>query len=347
LEYIIIIAIGLAILAIVTNKAAKQTIFGKINKYRLRDKFQPLPEVDSGEITRTSADVFTVWEEPNVAETPTLHIGESGERYSTLTGVSWLDNETFIVNHRSGLKMAIFDLKDPSMPVWTGALDYPTDDIAAKRIDATTWEVCVSGCWSAVYGRYQIRRSATDMHAYEARLLETLAHAQRDFCHGVDYDDENLCYSIHTGKRPRVTIGVKTYKLPFPWGVRDMCFDRKRNRHILVAVSANPKKTAYGNVVTSLWTLSKGATKWECLSCFNNFHSDALDVCGDHIWLPDQLNDHLVAVDAETGKAVKRYSGDSLSFPHGLGISPDGMIAVTNYGTSSVTIVDAARLLDR
>lgn len=53
--------------------------------------------MDSSEITTTRADVFTVWEKPIVAET--LRIGESGESYSSLTGVSWLSHAPLVSDY--------------------------------------------------------------------------------------------------------------------------------------------------------------------------------------------------------------------------------------------------------
>lgn len=293
-----------------------------------------------------NVDAYIVWEEPNRAETPTLHIGRSGERYSTITGVWWLDETSFLANHRSGLRMAIFHVNNPSQPVWKAELDYPTDDIAAKRIDETTWEASVSGCWSSIYGRYRINRSRSVPWNYQSTHLDTRPHETKDFAHGVAYDDEGqLCYTLSTGKNPRFNIGETTYKLPTPWGVRDVIYDPDRQRYIAIAVSANPKLTAYGGVKSSLWVKAKAGHRWKCIGVYKNVHSDSLGVWRDRIWLPDQVGNRLLAVDARTGKVEFICKGNSFDFPHGLGVSPTGKIAVTNYGTSSVTIVDGDKLL--
>lgn len=315
------------------------------NIRRVQGKLKSEQNAVNGEILIDSADAYVVWEEPNRAETPTLHIGDSGDRYSTLTGVSWLDEDTFIVNHRSGLRMAIFDINSLPTPLWTANLDYPTDDIATKRLDASNWEICVSGCWSCIYGRFQIKKTSSVPIAYSLEWLETLKHEQRDFSHGVDYDgDGQLCYSIHTGKKPRIIIGGKSHRLPRPWGVRDLCYDSARRRYIAVAVSANPRRARYSGAKTTLWTLESGSNEWQCLGFYNNVHSDTLGVWKDLIWIPDQMKDRLLAVNADNGNIEQIYTGDSLNFPHGLGISSTGKIAFTNYGTSSVVIVNADNL---
>ncbi len=293
-------------------------------------------------VGQATAEIYTVWEEPNRANSPELHIGKSGGRYSTLTGVWWLDDQSFIVNHRSGLRMAVFDAKDAREPVWKGEIGNLTDDIAARRIDGRTWDIAVSGCWSNILTRYRLTRS----EAFELQELDVLPHTARDFCHGVAYDAKGeLCYSIHTGKDPRLFIAGKVHRLPYPWGVRDLCHDATRKRYLAVAVSTNPRKKAYGSVKTSLWSCPEGGTDWTCLGAYDNVHSDALDVWSDHIWMPDQVGNRLLAIDARTGDLCLIGAGDGLDFPHGLGISPGGKIAVTNYGSSSVVVVDADGLL--
>ncbi|NBO20717.1 MAG: hypothetical protein EBU97_01940, partial [Rhodobacteraceae bacterium] len=68
-------------------------------------------------------------------------------------------------------------------------------------------------------------------------------------------------------------------------------------------------------------------------------------VWGDHIWCPDQLGNRILALDANSGDVAAIYAGDCLDFPHGLGVSPDGLLAVTNYGASSVVVLDTKALL--
>lgn len=293
-------------------------------------------------VSQGSAVAYTVWAEPNRANTPELQIGRSGGRYSTLTGVWWLDDRHFIVNHRSGLRMAVFDLMDPRDPLWKGEILHPTDDIAARRTGPQAWEIAVSGCWACILSRFKLERSA----GFELTEQEVLAHNGKDFCHGVAYDaDGKLCYSIHTGKDPRFSIAGQIHRLPAPWGVRDICHDPARKRYLAVAVSANPRKKAYGSVKTTLWACPEGGTDWACLGLYVNVHSDALVVWKDRIWIPDQVGDRLLAVDALDGEIRLICDGDAFDFPHGLGISETGKIALTNYGSSSVVVVDADQVL--
>lgn len=292
------------------------------------------------------AEAFVVWEEPNRANTPTLFIGGSGERYSTLTGVWWLDGRYFIVSHRSGLRLAIFDRLNPADALCKAEVAHLADDVAAKRVDEHEWEVALSGCWECIHSRHQVTRQDAAEPTFEIKPLDTEQHAGKDFCHGVGYGDAGaLCYTIHTGKRPRLSIGQWTSQLPTPWGARDVCYDSVSHRYVAVAVSVNPQRFAYSCVQTSLWVCEQGSREWRCLAVYVKMHSDAVDVWGGCIWMPDQLGNRLLCLEAATGVIRGIASGDAFNFPHGLGISSEGKIAVTNYGTSSVVILDGANLL--
>ena len=316
--------------------------------YRQRERLwmKSSASATHAQIPQESVDAYTVWEEPNRANSHPLHIGRSGQRFSTLTGVWWLDDQTVIVNHRSGLRMAVFELDRFEQPVWVTEIPHLTDDIAAKRVDDSTWEVAVSGCFDNIYTRCEVQKDASSNDPYKARILDVLEHTQRDFSHGVAYDHKGqLCYGIHFGSDPRLAIGAETYRLPVPWGVRDVCYDRFQNRYIAVAVSSNPQRKSYGGVKTGLWVFSESDPKWKCLGIYDNIHSDAVDVWQECIWIPDQVGNQLIAIDAKTGAMRGIYDGQCLDFPHGLGISTNGKIAVTNYGSSSVAILDPEKLL--
>ena len=95
----------------------RQTIARWAGIRRVRHRIKSESGVARARVSKESTEVHTVWEEPNRANSPELHIGKSGGRYSTLTGVGWVDDQTFIVNHRCGLRMAVFDTNDAREPI--------------------------------------------------------------------------------------------------------------------------------------------------------------------------------------------------------------------------------------
>jgi len=284
------------------------------------------------------------WREPNRANTPPLHIASRGERFSTLTGVCWLDEHRFLVNHRSGLRMALFDLREGRSPVLVVPLPHLTDDIAAHRTADGVYEVAVSGCWEAACSRYRLELAEKTA----ITLLETREARDRTFCHGVAYDARGtLCLSFHTGVDPRIEIGEATSRLPAPWGARDLCCDPRSGRYFAVAVSRNPQRRAYGKTGTSLWSMLPGAADWRQVATIDGVHADACQVHRGRIWLPDQKGDRVLGICLEGERPPVVLRGPCFDFPHGLGISASGMLAVTNYGSSSIALVDLNRLAIR
>jgi len=288
------------------------------------------------------------WDEPNRRNTPPLHIAKHGARFSTLTGVHWLDNNFFIVNHRSGLRMALFDKRKNNAPISITDLLHLTDDIAAKKINEDTWEIAVSGCWDCEFSLFKLNIKT---HTFE--FIYTRAHKNKTFCHGVAYDDYGrLWLALHTGEYPRIeAVDKDVWKLPKPWGARDICFDIDNHKAFAVAVSSNPKLTSYEQAKVSVWEYQLNEPKriffkkkWKKIIEINNLHSDACAIYKGRIWLPDQLNDRVLAISLDNYN-ITTVSNLDFDFPHGISVSEDGMVAVTNYGSSAVILFDANNVI--
>lgn len=270
------------------------------------------------------------WTEPNRAKTPPLHIAARGARYSSLTGVWWLDDRWFVVNHRSGLRVALFDRAHLSAPVAVAAIPHLTDAVTAARVGDGQWDVAVSGCWAC---QYSIFRLTLDPPTFTLR--QTKAHAVKSFAHGVCYDgDGQLWVSFNTGQTPRVECGAFSWPFEAPWGPRDVAVDRAGVVYA-VATAGNPQRTPYPETAASVWRLA--GLQWERIAHVPMAHTDAGDIYGSRIYLNDQQGDVVVVVDIASGAVVERLAS-GYSFPHGLRISPSGCLAVTNYGTSQVVL---------
>jgi len=289
------------------------------------------------------------WKEPNRRNTPPLHIAKHGTRYSTLTGVYWLDNEYFVVNHRSGLRVALFSKQHRAGPLLVAEIPHLTDDISAKKIDDQIWEIAVSGCWDCAYSLFEINVASRSI-----KILETCASKDHTFCHGVGYDNSGILWmAMHTGKNPRIeNIAGGVWKLPKPWGARDICFDDLHQKAYAVAVNSNPKLTSYGNASISIWEYHLDEPKriffkqkWKKIIEIDNAHTDACAVYDGKIWLPDQSNDRVLAVTLTEDHSTYIINHKDFDFPHGLSISDEGMVAVSNYGSSDVILFDANNAL--
>lgn len=281
------------------------------------------------------------WLVPNNGNTPPLHIASRGSRFSTVTGVAWLNNRFFAVAHRSGKKIALFDFQGDDYPV--AEIDTPSliDDIAVKHLDSNIYEVCVSGCWDSDYIILLL-----DIANYEFKISHIQSKTDKTFAHGTAYDhDGNLWIAYHTGKNPRIQSGHNIYKLPRPWGARDICFDEDNNL-FAVAVSKNPGLNQYSSTSMSVWKLINSRKRflswqprWKKLLQLEDVHSDTCQIKNGFLYLPDQHGDRLLQINISNVQDIAYYSDIGLDFPHGIGISSDLKIAIGCYDSGTVTII--------
>lgn len=310
------------------------------NLRKLRDRQKSEATARVVDISRKDVRHFSIWDQPNRANSLKLHIGKSGTRDSTLTGAGWLNDDTIIIAHRSGLRVGIFRLGASEEPLWTSDVDFQTDILAATRRDETTWEFAVSGCWECLYERFELKNDPDDPNSFSVRSLERMNHTKRDFCHGVGYDkDRTLGYSVSIGKDPRFTLEDRVFRLPYPWGVRDLVFDEGRQEYFAVAVSKAPKMKSYGNVKSSLWRMAAGRDQWDCIGVYDNVQGDGLAARDGTVWFSDQIGNRLMAANAKSGDLELICTGSAFDFPHGIAMSPKGLLIVTNYGNSSWVVL--------
>ncbi len=283
------------------------------------------------------------WEEPNRAAVSPLHIGARGQRESTITGVAWLDDHRFVANHRNGKRVALFDLRAQKNPVAKAALPNLTDSVHIRHVAGETWELATSDCWEGAYTRLQLTLSATP----EFELLETVWKNNRSFCHGATFGpDGRLWLAMNTGLRPRIEIaGGRSWTLPEPWGCRQVCFDGDSGRAYAVACSNNPKREAYDEVAASVWMLDADKDEWTPQLLMKKTHTDAGAIYKGRIWINDQHGDQVLGLDLARREKPIVLKGE-FSFPHGIAVSPAGVLAVTNYGTSTITLIDLSSLPD-
>ena len=282
-----------------------------------------------------------VWIEPNHRNDPPLHIANRGERFSTVTGVTWLNEYFFIASHRNGLAIAVFDIRSAEKPLIVKKIQHLSDDVASYQLDDTTWEVIVSGCWEVSYTKYILSLSQTP----EIKLIEIRDSIDKTFCHGVDYDvDGNHLLSYHVGLNPRIEYRRKSWKLPKPWGARDTCFNPMTNELFSLAVSKVPQLKTYNDTNCSIFKFNNQSDTWDLFLSINNMHADACCIYGDRIWLNNQYSDQVAGYCLHKVRDTVIIKSKLLSFPHGLSVSKNGVMAITNYGNSSIIIVDISRI---
>lgn len=275
------------------------------------------------------------WDEPNRADTPPLHIASRGSRYSSVTGVSWLDHRRYVANHRSGLRLALFDLECGDEPVHKVAIPHLTDAVSVSELDGDRWLAAVSGCWAADYSLYELGPNGFS-------FLETVQESRfgRTFAHGMAFGPNGeLVISYHTGASPRVgsVRENKTWHLPAPWGARDGCFNKSGDLYV-VANTTDPSETAYADTSAAVWKLE--GDEFRMLVELPGAHYDCAAIYGDRLYATNQHDDNIPVFDLKSERQIDIIEDEAFSFPHGVDISPNGVLAVTNYGNSSIVLRD-------
>jgi hypothetical protein len=75
-----------------------------------------------------------------------------------------------------------------------------------------------------------------------------------------------------------------------------------------------------------------------------NLHSDSCQHFQGKIWVPDQLGNRIFGINLDSVKHII-IKGTDIDFPHGISISELGVLAVTNYGDSSIVLIDLKELI--
>lgn len=283
------------------------------------------------------------WKEPNRTGESPLHIGSRGERASTITGVAWLDDHRFVANHRDGKRVALFDLRARQNPVAMAELPNLTDSVDIRRISADAWELATSDCWAGAYSLLQLSDAAKP----QFELQQTIWKNNRTFSHGATFGpDGRLWLSMNVGRQPRIEIvGGRHWQLPAPWGCRSVCFNPATGQPYALACSNNPKREAYDEVAASVWTLDAVKDEWIPLVMINKMHTDAGAFYKGRLWINDQHGDQVLGLDVSRHEKPIVIKGD-FCFPHGVAVSGTGILAVTNYGSSSITLIDLSSVPD-
>ena len=113
-------------------------------------------------------------------------------------------------------------------------------------------------------------------------------------------------------------------------------------------MSDTPKTTSYGSVTLRIYKLRPGSNEWELFTAAKGVHADSGAVYNGRLWVNDQYADSILGIDLnEPKKPTIALTSPEFCFPHGVGVSPQGRLAVTNYGNSSISFVDLTKIQAR
>ena len=163
------------------------------------------------------------------------------------------------------------------------------------------------------------------------------------FVHGIRFlTDDIFALTACTGPMGvhffDVQSGKPFFAVKIPRKCQDIVF-LSENRMLVIAVTGHPRfatSPIYDSEITEVeFDLEKKTSSIVGVHVFKKAHYDAGAVWGGNVYITDQYNNQVVIFNATTLERVGALDG--FSFPHGLDIR-NGHLAVTNYGTSMLTL---------
>lgn len=163
------------------------------------------------------------------------------------------------------------------------------------------------------------------------------------FVHGVRfYNDHVLALTACSGP-----MGVHFFDIESGRPLRGIKIARKcqdvvflsETRMLVLAVTGHPQFESFPIYDSEIWVvdfdLKTGKHEIRGGRRYAKTHYDAGVIHEGTLFITDQYNNHVQMIDIDTLDRVGVFAG--FDFPHGLDIR-DGVMAVTNYGTATLTI---------
>ncbi len=287
-------------------------------------------------------------EEPNRAGKPYNFLGDK-HRLATMTSVRLIDDETFVACHLAGERMMAYRIDRARG--------------SAERV-------------SDIETTFRGQPTITDLLDHDGAGLLVASNFDGRSCSLYRFDDHGLrhvrdlglpgksgrCHAARFHGRDRVCLGTRKHDLYFlsvddgsilsrlrlPWHPKDFCFLEDGLMMVAFAVrspNAEPKPTFSSGLM--LLRLAPGLDDYEVIDTLfvRPAAFDAVVRDGDSgvFYVTDQHRDRVLLARTD-GRSVE-WLGEvtGFDFPHGIDVQGD-LLAVTNYGDSTVALLDKTTL---
>jgi hypothetical protein len=270
-----------------------------------------------------------------------VYIGER-LRKSTATSVVLLDANTLACCHFNGCRMFLirFDLERGTYTL----LD--SIDTVYKGTRCETDLMTGDGTGGLVTTNFfQLTCSLYQRSGDSIKFVRDIAYNAGDRVHGVKFYGPNIIAVTSRYGAGGVhffdsnTLERRFFIAARGISVQDVCFPNP-SRAIMISTLGSPQlftpRPIYSSVIHVVdfdFKGRKGAVVKQ--KTFEAAHFDNIVLHGNRVFITDQYNNVVLALDSETLESVDAFDG--YDFPHGLDIN-FGLLAVTNYGANTVEI---------
>jgi hypothetical protein len=269
---------------------------------------------------------------------PDVYIG-GRRRPSSVTSVALMSDHEMVFCHFSTAQMytATFDLQKNEQVItqrihttYHGQLTQT--DLMTSRPDGL---ICVSNFFQHSFSLYQFDSG-------RVHHVRDYSPVVNDKVHGVKFFDEDTV--VLTSRRQfgglafvSLSSGELKRFVPMPdISVQDVCV-LGEDDFITVSTFGSPQSEpfqVYDSIIHRV-RLVNGKAQVEGTVRISKSHLDSVVLDNNRLFITDQHNDAVLVVCPDTFKLLDRIEG--YDFPHGIDVN-HGFLAVTNYGSSSVSI---------
>jgi hypothetical protein len=282
-------------------------------------------------------------------------IGELS-RLATTTGLAVIDSRRVVAASLVGQELILIEL-----PRWgraaarvlhrcttvEGERAHPTDLLDFDGVD----RLATSNCRAGSIGLYRL-------HEDDISHVTTIRPKgdPRGFCHGVSFvpgrrDLVVACYS--DGSRAVTFVSIEDGQVEYEftvdeWRAKDLAFVSERRAIVALAAETATRRRvdAYGSAL-AIVDLDLTARQHSVIDIVRlpRTHVDSCTTDGELVVVNDQTHGTVDAFELGGDGLQFRKTIDGFSFPHAVTLRRDlGVLGVTNYGTSSLTLLPMASL---
>lgn len=284
-----------------------------------------------------------IWKEENLHNCRELHIGGSGERIATVTGVTWLTNSILIAAHHCSGKIGFFDITTNKC-LSTIEINTRTDDVCVKK-SKNKFLISCSATWSGEQVLIEGLITDTGIKTSKPKLIEA---SDKSFSHGVFFVGNIPSIAFHTGEFPRIQINQDILTLPEGFLPTTGYWDQEHNALYACANKFLPSTLA-NEIVTeaSIWLYSMEMMAPRHELTIPKCHIDKCQIRHNYIWFNNQYENSVVGVNLKDYKERVELKNPMINFPHGIEINDNGVMAVANYKSESIFLFDLDSLLKK
>lgn len=270
-----------------------------------------------------------------------VHFIGDHARHSNLTSAQFLSDDLLACGSFDGRRIDLISINKDSGTL--KRLHSAPGTYRGKRVQNDLLGASASG---EFFATSNFHSGSSTLYSHDGEKIfhvRDFPNRLKGYVHGVRfYNDRVLALTACSGPMGvhffDIESGAHLLAIKIARKCQDIIF-LSPTRMLVLAVTGHPQFKSFPIYDSEIWVvdfdLKTGKHEIRGGRRYGKTHYDAGAVHEGTLFITDQYNNRLQMVDIETLEKVGHFAG--YDFPHGLDIR-NGLMAVTNYGTSTLTL---------